>query len=415
MTSVFSSVFKVEGAILNQQILSAGTGEATNGVEQTVSEERREESEVTTANTGDYTEVAVPALQAQPYDPAWIHSQPYPHQCSAVAGGHPTLAASLPFGRLQPQYHYGDIPVIHGAAAPNGTGVAPAMNGYYVSHHHAPAVNADPVEDVDAIKPNCVAIPVAHGQGYVLYQACLGPPTESVPVDPSTNELNPLMKNVSLHPVNGTGLQVAYPAVDATNPHPSQFECGQNPSVIPAAFPARLSNGFNVKIQNNDRNIISSSPSAITSMSNSYVTPIRMVMALIVNFVPVKKNGLTFDVTDLIQHNGTTTIHQYGGAPLPSLGAPYHPVVYSSVPSATPMTLQAGSGQHYITTDFVHQYGNGEVIRLCSSVSCARPKHVFVYSTLLHASPWQYHLLQYLPTPAFPKAMRPLSPTSTWH
>lgn len=152
-----------------------------------------------------------------------------------------------------------------------------APNGFFVSPSTVSSASFD-----DHMKANCVAVPVAHGNGYVLYQACLGPPADNgASID---SELYSAMKNLSLRPINGVP-PVSYPSVLADGlAHPT--EMGSTASYM-TAVPIRpvitnpkmtttLTGSLPSRSGSTPPATVSCAPTA-TLASNPYLTSIRVV------------------------------------------------------------------------------------------------------------------------------------------
>ena len=225
---------------------------SNSGIEEKETEQAESFEERSTSQAEDCA--AMPSVQMA--YPTWPHNY-YPQHCTTAAATVPPVNP-LHFGpgQIQPQY-FSDFP-----ANPPAVACAQPNGGYFLGH----AGTGDLAED--AMKSNCVAIPVAHGQGYVLYQTCVGSSAESginLAVDPN-GDLNPMMKHLSLRPVNPTN---HYPSINGANHH--QFELDQNGALMTSLRPAM---GINLKLQTaGGRNFLSATPPAVSSASNGTSLP----------------------------------------------------------------------------------------------------------------------------------------------
>lgn len=161
----------------------------------------------------------------------------------------------------------------------NAAAAAGPSNGYFVG----PAASAS---FDDHMKGNCsVAVPVAHGHGYVLYQACLGPPSDNGQQSIDANDLYSAMKNLSLRPIGGVP-PMSYPSNLADSlAHQVEMAAASNGPYM-AAVPIRPANMSNGKIQATLPARSGSTPPAVTSAaapsaslaSNAYLASIRVVI-----------------------------------------------------------------------------------------------------------------------------------------
>ena len=130
------------------------------------------------------------------------------HQHSYEASPSPGVYPVHPAAYFNPEY----------SSYQNGATSHHPSGGFYVAGSGLP-VNTTSSFD-DHMKANCVAVPVAQGNGYVLYQTCLGSGDNGGSID---NELYSAMKNLSLRPL-GAIPNVSYPAVLTENlPVPSDM------------------------------------------------------------------------------------------------------------------------------------------------------------------------------------------------
>lgn len=207
------------------------------------------------------------SMSSVPVYPAWAQ------QCyeSPIS---PTLATSYV---NQPQAYFGpEFASFHpanGGAASNSQ-----PNGYFVQ---GPTVNSSAPFD-DQMKGNCVAVPVAHGHGYVLYQACLGPSGDNgASID--ANDLYSAMKNLSLRPIGGIP-PMSYPLAENLT---HQVEMASTNGPFLATVPIRPANISNGKMQAPCNNLPprsgSTPPTVVTSApttsltSNAYLASMRAV------------------------------------------------------------------------------------------------------------------------------------------
>ncbi|XP_032780844.2 uncharacterized protein LOC116919078 isoform X2 [Daphnia magna] len=248
----------------------------------------------------------------------------------------PTLTASYV---NQPQAYF--APEFTSFHSTNGAGAAPdpQPNGYFV----APTVNSSASFD-DQMKANCVAVPVAHGHGYVLYQACLGPSGDNGTII-DANDLYSAMKNLSLRPIGGVP-PMSYTAA-LTDNLAHHVELAPNGPFV-ATVPIRpVPNG---KMQATCSNLPprsgSTPPTVVTSApgaslaSNPYLASIR-----------VQSNGQIMHHQIQQPYNGTANVAV----------APYHPsVVYPLLNTAT---HSQGNRQHYFPSSLVHhQFNNAHYV-----------------------------------------------------
>lgn len=185
----------------------------------------------------------------------------------------PTLAASYV---NQPQTYFGsEFASFHSA---NGAGAAldPQPNGYFV----ASTVNSSASFD-DQMKGNCVAVPVAHGHGYVLYQACLGSSGDNGAII-DANDLYSAMKNLSLRPIGGVP-PMSYTAAMADN-LTHQVEMASNGPFVTTVPIRPIPNGKMQAACNNlpprsgstPPTVVTSAPTASLA-SNPYLASVRVV------------------------------------------------------------------------------------------------------------------------------------------
>ena len=210
--------------------------------------------------------------------PSTVYLPPWPpnyqqHHCTSNT---PLLnQPNLYNGQLHHQHYYGDqVPGHHTPAPSSNAGAVstPSMNGYFVGHHPpASAAQAD-----EALKSNCVAIPIAHGQGYVWYQACVDHPADNSTsgVDPSTTDLNVCMENLTFRPITGN---LSHPSMGELNLNQHQqldISLNSQGSTGMTTIPFRPTNAGLINVR---RDSLSTTPPALPSSSCTYPTTIGMV------------------------------------------------------------------------------------------------------------------------------------------
>ena len=215
--------------------------------------------------------------------------------------------SSVPIYQTWPPSYYDGTSVTPTASpGPYGQTVQPyysefnpslnSANGYYVAH---PASAAD-----DQMK-TLTAVPLPHGQGYVVYQACVAPPPDALSTNHVENELNPLLKNLSLRPLLPVPYSSVLPAMDGI-PQPADVNAMHSVYTVPMAHAnVRATNPQLAKIQVSTgvsgvagnfcsgvpgaRPTFSSAPTPMPSATNvssslmapnSYMTSIRVVSCL---------------------------------------------------------------------------------------------------------------------------------------
>ena len=191
------------------------------------------------------------------YQPAWPQ-----HQCSYESPISPTLANSYVNQHQQTYFHPEFASFTNGVAASQ-------PNGYFVGPKST-AASFD-----DQMKGNCVAVPVAHGHGYVLYQACLGPSGDNG-TSMDANDLYSAMKNLSLRPIGGIP-PMSYPLAET-----HQVEMAPTNGPFITTVPIRPAP--NGKIMQTPCNNLqgpprsgSTPPTVVTPTSNAYLASMRAV------------------------------------------------------------------------------------------------------------------------------------------
>ncbi|XP_046652235.1 R3H domain-containing protein 2-like isoform X4 [Daphnia pulicaria] len=275
------------------------------------------------------------SMSSVPVYPAWAQ------QCyeSPIS---PTLATSYV---NQPQAYFGpEFASFHpanGGAASNSQ-----PNGYFVQ---GPTVNSSAPFD-DQMKGNCVAVPVAHGHGYVLYQACLGPSGDNgASID--ANDLYSAMKNLSLRPIGGIP-PMSYPLAENLT---HQVEMASTNGPFLATVPIRPANISNGKMQAPCNNLPprsgSTPPTVVTSApttsltSNAYLASMR-----------AQSNSQMMQHHQQMQqpYNGTANV---AVTPYPSM---VYPLVNTTAHSQ-------GNRQHYFPSSLVHHQFNNAAHQYVSS------------------------------------------------
>lgn len=151
-------------------------------------------------------------------------------------------------------------------------------NGFFVSPSTVTTASFD-----EHMKSNCVAVPVAHGNGYVLYQACLGPPVDIGGA--MDGELYSAMKNLSLRPISGVA-PMSYPSVLTDGlAHPAEMSPTASfmtavpvrpVNVTNAKMPSTLSGSLPSRSGSTPPTTVACAPTASLA-SNAYLASIRVV------------------------------------------------------------------------------------------------------------------------------------------
>jgi len=188
-------------------------------------------------------------------------------------------ASPGPYGQTVQPYYSEFNPSLNGA------------NGYYMAHSASAA---------DDQMKTLTAVPLPHGQGYVVYQACVAPPPDVISTNHVESELNPLLKNLSLRPLLPVPYSSVLPAMDGI-PQPADVNAMHSVYTVPVAN-VRATNPQLAKIQVSSgvsgaagtlcsggpgaRPTFSSAPTPVPSATNvssslmapnSYMTSIRVV------------------------------------------------------------------------------------------------------------------------------------------
>lgn len=200
-------------------------GESTGEVEQAESYESYDRPVVKTEESEGAAVAPVPV----PVYPTW-QQHSYESPLSPVMAS-PYISPAQPY--FSPEFAS-----FHTAGNAGPSTSHHPTNGFFVSPSTVTTASFD-----EHMKTNCVAVPVAHGNGYVLYQACLGPPGDNGgAID---GELYSAMKNLSLRPISGVA-PMSYPSVLTDGlAHPT--EMSSTPSFM-TAVPVRPVNLTNAKM-----------------------------------------------------------------------------------------------------------------------------------------------------------------------
>ena len=240
----------------------------------------RQEASVSTVEDSE-TAAVLSTAAAAPVYATWPHQQ-VAHQHCYESAMSPSLNATSHYASQQGQPYFGADYASFQTSPGAVTAPTSHSNGYII----APTVNAAAASFDDAMKAtNCVAVPVAQGHGYVLYQTCLGPPADGgTTVD--ANELYAAMKNLSLRPINAVPHQMSYnPSLADGLAH--QPEIASTTPFI-AALPIRPTNVPNVKMHQPTCTTLPSrsgaTPPTVTTgattapfASNAYLASVRVV------------------------------------------------------------------------------------------------------------------------------------------
>lgn len=217
-------------------------------------------------------EMAGSSVQSTVYLPPW----PPNYQQDHYTGSAPVLTQpNIYNGQLHPQHYYGDLVPGHHTPAPSSNPAAvstPSMNGYFVGHH--PPASTAQVDE--ALKSNCVAIPIAHGQGYLWYQACVDHPADKSTnsVDPSTTDLNICMENLTFRPISGNLCHPSMGDLNLNQHQQSDLSLNSQGTMGMATIPFRPANAGLIKVR---RDSLSTTPPALPSSSCTYPATIGMV------------------------------------------------------------------------------------------------------------------------------------------
>ena len=230
--------------------------------------ETQTEAVVVKVEDGQEPATAVPSAVY----PNWAAQQCYESPVSPILAA---AAAAAPAHYNQPHPYFSQQQPEFAASFHSTNGTAAPSNGYFVPVSAPSSVSFD--EHMKGGNCSVPVVPVAHGHGYVLYQACLGPGGENGQQPIDANDLYAAMKNLSLRPI-GAVPPMSYPTSNLVDSLAHQAEMASNGPFMAAVPMARAAKPTQATCNTMPASSCSTPP-AVTNVapSNAYLASVRVV------------------------------------------------------------------------------------------------------------------------------------------